>query len=84
MCEGCIIVQKVKNGKKGNMIFHVGYEMFGTFDEAVQYVRRHFLARRKSANIFENDDYIYEIHLLHKVKEYQVENDRLILEGGAE
>lgn len=83
MCDACIVIQKVKNGKNTNVIMNVGCEMFSTFDEAVSYIKRHFLAKRKTINVFENDDYVYQIHFLHKVKEYQVERDRLILEGGA-
>lgn len=84
MREACIILQKVKSGKNTNVIMNVGYEMFSTYDEAVSYIKRHFLAKRKTINVFENDDYVYQVHFLHKVKEYQVERDRLVLEGGVE
>ena len=86
-----MIVQKVKNYRKEEVILNILNECFSTYEEAVRYIGGHYRAKRSKlyreiswqlGRRFENDDFIYEIHKVAIVSKYDYDNDRIIYREG--
>ena len=83
-----IIIQKVKNQRKGETILNIFNECFSSQEQAVSYMQGHYGARRikkryidkgwQLTEDFETDDFIYEIHKVAIVEKYEYDKDRII------
>ena len=80
MFDGFIVIQKAKLRGKGNIVINIGYEMFPSAVDAEIYIKAHYCATKvRKPHTYENEDFIYEIKALHKVKEYFPSQDRITL-----
>lgn len=77
-----IVVRKIVNNNREEIIINEFNECFAEYREAVHYVINHFKAHRcKKEDRFETEDFVYEIKEISVVKEYVEENDQIILRG---
>ena len=83
-----VIIQKIKNYRKEEIILNIFNECFSTYEQAESYIQGHYRAKRtkkyhiqsgwKFAEEFENDDFIYQIRKVAIVSKYEYDNDRII------
>lgn len=82
-----IIIQKIKNYRKEEVILNVFNECFSDYDKAVSYIQGHYKAKRRKKHYtngwqlveeFENEDFIYQIRKINIVSKYEYDNDRII------
>lgn len=77
-----IVVRKIINNNREEIIMNEFNECFTEYREAVHYVINHFKAHRcKKEDRFETEDFVYEIKEISVVKEYLEESDQIILRG---
>lgn len=75
-----VVIQKIKNPRKEEVVLGVLNECFPRFDMAVQYVKGHYSAKNtKLFDTFTNDDFVYNIRKINIVSEYNYDEDRIIL-----